>query len=66
MYEFGGKRVGKEMIKLFNAIHKEQRVPTEWKSTRVNLIHKGGYKNKQELKHYRPISLIKNIHSHPE
>ena len=39
----------------------EERVPRKWNECRVTLIHKGGYKSKNELKNYRPIALMNTV-----
>ena len=39
----------------------EERVPQKWNESRVNLLHKGGHKSKNELKNYRPISLSDTV-----
>ena len=32
-----------------------------WNECRVTLLHKGGYKSKNELKNYRPIALVNTV-----
>ena len=58
MYENGGKAVIDRMTELFTQVREEERVPRMWNSCRVTLLHKGGYKSKNELKNYRPIALV--------
>ena len=61
MYKNGGEVMIDEITKLFNCVWQEERVPKEWNECRVTLIHKGGYKSKNELKNYRPIALANTV-----
>ena len=48
-----GEVVIDRMTELFNQVWEEERVPRMWNECRVTLLHKGGYKSKNELKNYR-------------
>ena len=61
MYKNGGGVLIDRMTELFNRVWEEERVPREWNESRVTLLHKGGYKRKDELKNYRPISLVNTV-----
>ena len=55
--KFGGDMVIEKMTELYNCVWEEERVPRKWNECKVTLLHKGGYKSKNELKNYRPIAL---------
>ncbi|XP_063857805.1 uncharacterized protein LOC135099405 isoform X1 [Scylla paramamosain] len=57
-YKNGGEVVIDRMTELFNRVWDEERVPRKWNESRVCLLHKGGFKSKNELKNYRPIALV--------
>ena len=61
MYKNGGESMIDRMTDLFNRVWEEERVPRVWNECRVTLLHKGGHKSKQELKNYRPISLMNTV-----
>ena len=46
------------ICKLFWEIFECGKVPDDWKKSRVELIHKGGGKNKSDIGNYWPISII--------
>jgi len=49
------------MYVLFRKIFVVDRAPGNWNESRVCLLHKGGYKDKKELKNYRPIAITNAI-----
>ena len=53
--------MGRHQAELFNQVWEEERVPIMWNECRVTLLHKGGYKSKNELKSYRPIALVNTV-----
>ena len=53
--------MGRHQAELFNQVWEEERVPIMWNECRVTLLHKGGYKSKNELKNYRPIALVNTV-----
>ena len=57
------KALGEQDLKnlrvLMNDVLSGERIPNEWKESRVVLVHKGG--NKKEESNYRPIAIIKVI-----
>ena len=61
LYKNGGALIVDGMTALFNCVWEEEKVPKEWNECKVTLIHKGGYKSKQELKNYRPIALANTV-----
>ena len=64
LYEFyknGGEVMIDRMTGLFNEVWEEKRMPRKWDKCRVTLLHKGGYKSKNELKNYRPIALVNTV-----
>ena len=61
MYKNGGEVVIDRMTELFNQVWEEERVPRMWNECRVTLLHKGGFKSKNELKNYRPIALLNTV-----
>jgi hypothetical protein len=61
MYKFGGEIMIKKLHELFIEIWKDERVPCKWNESKVVLLHKGGGKNRKELKNYRPISLTNTV-----
>jgi hypothetical protein len=63
-YEFyreGGRVVWKAAELLFQNFFEEEQVPSSWLESRVTLLHKGGNKNKKDIKNYRPITLTNTI-----
>ena len=58
MYKNGGEVVIDIMTELFNQVWEEEGVPRRWNECRVILLHKGGYKSKNELKNYRPMGYL--------
>jgi hypothetical protein len=48
------------LTQLFNAVLKEEIIPTQWTKNIITLLHKKGDKN--EINNYRPISLMSNIY----
>ena len=60
-YKEGGKGMVEGIYQLFKKIWNEEKVPKKWNESRVTLLHKGGHKNKKELKNYRPITLTDTI-----
>ena len=61
MFKNGGEAVIDRICDLFKQIWVDEEVPKEWCESKVTLLHKGGHKNKKELKNYRPIALANNI-----
>ena len=61
MYKYGGGWIVDSLYNIFDKIIEEEKVPVNWNKCKVKLIHKGGNKNKKDLKNYRPISLINTI-----
>ena len=61
MYKWGGSRMIDLMVTLFNSIWNGENVPKCWNESRVILLHKGGQKNKKDLRNYRPIALMDTI-----
>ena len=52
---------------LFNQIMREgsqgttPKGPNYWAESKITLLHKGGYKNRKELRNYRPSALMKTL-----
>ena len=46
MYKYGDDRVVDMLLKLFNTVWKDERVPEKWNESIVILLHKGGHKSK--------------------
>lgn len=46
------------MTRIFNRVLDEERIPNQWKTAEIILLHKKG--PKEEIKNYRPISLTSN------
>ena len=61
MFKNGGETVVGMLLKLYNKVWSEEKVPCNWNESRVVLLHKGGHKSKKELKNYRPIALMDTI-----
>jgi len=57
----GGPNLVNLMYVLFRKIFEVDRAPGNWNESRVCLLHKGGYKDKKELKNYRPIAITNAI-----
>ena len=60
-YTEGGEVVEQALERIFKEILRTETVIQGWKQTRVNLIHKGGGKNKCEVKNYRPVAVANTI-----
>ena len=51
----------KGLEKLFQEIIKKEEIPKEATKVKVSLMHKGGRKDKLEIKNYRPIAVANSI-----
>ena len=60
-YKNGGEVAIDRMTELFNRVWEEEKVPRKWNESRVILLHKGGHKNRKELRNYRPIALVNTV-----
>ena len=60
-YKNRGEVVIDRMTELSNRVWEEERVPLKWNKCWVTLLHKGGYKSKNELMNYRPIAFVNTI-----
>ena len=60
-YKKGGPWVIYALRKLFGEVWDNEAVPSKWNESRVVLIFKGGQKNKNLLKNYRPISMANTV-----
>ena len=61
MYKYGGGWIVDSLENLFAKIISEEKVPTDWNKCKIKLIHKGGNKNRKDLRNYRPIALINTV-----
>lgn len=43
---------------LFSEVFENGQIPEDWRLSRVELIHKGGGKDKTDIGNYRPISVV--------
>ena len=60
-YKNGGEVMIDRITELFNQVWEEERVLRKWNECRVTLLHKGGYRSKNELKSYRSIALVNTV-----
>ena len=60
-YKEGGEKIRKGLEHLFKQIVEEEEVVEEWNKVLVNLIHKGGNKNRKQIKNYRPVAVTNTI-----
>jgi len=56
----GGKETVTQLVKLYNQIMQERKIPVTWKEAKVILLHKKG--DKADIKNYRPISLLSHLY----
>ena len=61
MYKYGGGWIVDSLENLFAKIISDEKVPTDWNKCKIKLIHKGGNKNRKDLRNYRPIALINTV-----
>ena len=54
----GGENLETVVHNLFSEIFETGQIPEDWRLSRVELIHKGGGKEKADIGNYRPISVI--------
>ena len=57
----GRKIIALDISNISKQIDKEEKMPGKWGETNSTLLHKGGYKKKDQLKNYRPIAVTSNI-----
>jgi hypothetical protein len=60
LIKMGGDRLLEHLTTLFNLCLEERNIPTNWKNASLILIHKKG--SIEEMKNYRPISLLSNLY----
>ena len=53
-----GEKVKTVLHNIFSEAFETGQLPEDWRKSRVELIHKGGGKEKTEIGDYRPISII--------
>ena len=56
----GLEQLQKPLTEMFNRILQTEDLPSQWKTSKIILLHKKGAKD--ELNNYRPISLISNLY----
>ncbi|KAF2350820.1 hypothetical protein FHG87_018427 [Trinorchestia longiramus] len=60
-YKHSGESIIEMLRCLCDEIWRSERVPDEWNKCNVVSLHKGGHKNMNELKNYRPIALADTV-----
>ena len=58
--KIGGEEMIRALTKLFTNCFKHRKIPDQWNNAIVILLHKKG--DKEDLKNYRPISLLSVIY----
>ena len=53
-----GEKMKTVLHNIFSESFETGQIPEDWRKSRVELIHKGGRKEKTEIGNYRPISII--------
>ena len=61
IFKVGGEEINKQLVKLYNHILNEKKIPVKWKEAKIILLHKKG--DKADVKNYRPISLLSHTYN---
>lgn len=56
----GSFNLAKHICTLFNQILEENKIPPEWETSKIILLHKKG--KKDQMENYRPISILPNMY----
>ena len=60
IFKISGNEINKQLVKLYNHILSEKKIPVKWKEAKIILLHKKG--DKADIKNYRPISLLSHAY----
>ncbi len=60
IFKIGGEEININLVKLYNHILREKRIPMKWKEAKIIILHKKG--DKADIKNYRPISLLSHAY----
>ena len=60
IFKIGSTEITTQLVKLYNNILQEKKIPKTWKEAKVILLHKKG--DKADIKNYRPISLLSHVY----